>query len=604
MMSTRRKLSFRKKIKMDQPNPFAPPCYPQVQRYTDTSRLNDQGEGNDDAMEPSMEGEDLAPPHIPSALAGLTIQQMCDLDVEQMAVKIDKHHCQTKKSILDNMLEVKAKMLAAQSQAVAEERRSNGAMISAKQAEIDLLRFELNQMTGRANKVTEVSRRLAAAFDFSKHRRRQTGLFTQAFYCWRQFAILARQRKMRMARAQDWYQEVHLKRHVLRAWFRTAMQDHRVTVNVRAAQAVEQAKQGLAGQFVGHVEELRRQLHTAHGQLEQEQEARAKLEENMKQAFMRGVCALNIEAVGIMKRSGQHPQQPQQQPPAPSQGSNPNPGYDPMPPPPPNPMPPPPYMPPPPAAWSAPPLPPGLLPTTVQPPPGANTPSSRGAPHIASVAPSTPAAAAARAAAVTAAPPTSSSPSGGPSPPALSPSSIPPAPSSIPQARHFHRTDPSSSAPSPPPSSTYRAGHFHHTPASLPLPSHSHSFAAAHGSPPVVLSPPLPQQHQQYTAAHRPLSGAQSASLSPTAVSAPMTAVLSSPAAAQAAVGGGGGEAAGSNGGGVVPHTSGTALNYYRPKVLVERGPGVGSPSSGSTAVSAAEPPRPRPPIPVQPSMR
>eukprot|EP00983_Pelagomonas_calceolata_P050052 1141783-Pelagomonas_calceolata.AAC.2 len=51
--------------------------------------------------------------------------------------------------------------------------------------------------------------------------------------------------------------QVHLKRHVLRAWFRTAMQDHRVTVNVRAAQAVEHAKQGLAGQFMGHVEELR-----------------------------------------------------------------------------------------------------------------------------------------------------------------------------------------------------------------------------------------------------------------------------------------------------------------------------------------------------------
>jgi hypothetical protein len=35
------------------------------------------------------------------------------------------------------------------------------------------------------------------------------------------------------------------------------MQDHRVTVNVRAAQAVEHAKHELAGQFMRHVEELR-----------------------------------------------------------------------------------------------------------------------------------------------------------------------------------------------------------------------------------------------------------------------------------------------------------------------------------------------------------
>eukprot|EP00955_Chlamydomonas_euryale_P098599 365157-Chlamydomonas_euryale.AAC.25 len=33
-----------------------------------------------------------------------------------------------------------------------------------------------------------------------------------------------------------------------------------------------------------------------------EQEARAALEEDMKQAFMRGVCALNIEAMAVMKR--------------------------------------------------------------------------------------------------------------------------------------------------------------------------------------------------------------------------------------------------------------------------------------------------------------
>eukprot|EP00983_Pelagomonas_calceolata_P024827 781857-Pelagomonas_calceolata.AAC.2 len=133
-------------------------------------------------------------------------------------------------------------------------------------------------------------------------------------------------------------------------------------------------------------------------------------------------------------------------------------------------------------------------------------------------------------------------------------------------------------------------------------------------------------------AAHRPFPAAQPpASPSPTAVTPPTTAALTPPpgqagvhaphlgaAAAAGASGvrqgqqnqaafppaqaaGGGGGAAGGNGG---VGTSGTALNYYRPKVLVERGPGVSSPGSGSTTGGAAEPPRPRPSIPVQPSMR
>ena len=35
-----------------------------------------------------------------SSLAGLSVQQLNDLDVETLAVKIDKHHCCTKKAIL------------------------------------------------------------------------------------------------------------------------------------------------------------------------------------------------------------------------------------------------------------------------------------------------------------------------------------------------------------------------------------------------------------------------------------------------------------------------------------------------------------------------
>ena len=39
-----------------------------------------------------------------SALSGLTIQQILDLDVENLAIKIDKHHCQTKKAVLVSLI--------------------------------------------------------------------------------------------------------------------------------------------------------------------------------------------------------------------------------------------------------------------------------------------------------------------------------------------------------------------------------------------------------------------------------------------------------------------------------------------------------------------
>lgn len=64
----------------------------------------------------------------------------------------------------------------------------------------------------------------------------------QVFSAWRQQCMLLAQRRRRLARAERWNINVHLKRNVFRAWFREAMRAHRITVNNRYIQEVEQAK--------------------------------------------------------------------------------------------------------------------------------------------------------------------------------------------------------------------------------------------------------------------------------------------------------------------------------------------------------------------------
>lgn len=67
-----------------------------------------------------------------SHLEGLTVQQMLDLDVDSLAVKIDKHHCATKKAVLDHFMETKARLMQAQNDAVEEERRRGAARLAIK----------------------------------------------------------------------------------------------------------------------------------------------------------------------------------------------------------------------------------------------------------------------------------------------------------------------------------------------------------------------------------------------------------------------------------------------------------------------------------------
>lgn len=60
------------------------------------------------------------------------------------------------------------------------------------------------------------SRRSSVALDHSKERRRSLLLLAHAFYGWRERAMYAARRRMRMERADRWYVEGHLKRNVFR----------------------------------------------------------------------------------------------------------------------------------------------------------------------------------------------------------------------------------------------------------------------------------------------------------------------------------------------------------------------------------------------------
>lgn len=237
-----------------------------------------------------------------SHLEGLTVQQMLDLDIDALAVKIDRHHCHTKKSILDHFMETKARLLQAQNDAVEEERRRGASRLASKEEELNLLKGELAAAYGKVQRLSEVVNRACQAVGQAKEHRRTTMAQFQLFYAWREQAMLSAQRRRRAARAEEWYQQVHLKRNVLRGWFRAAMREHRVTLNNRYIQEVENAKRLIHEHYRGQIGDLERLLAEAHQQLEQEAEARNRLEENMKRAFMRGVCALNIEAMQLMKR--------------------------------------------------------------------------------------------------------------------------------------------------------------------------------------------------------------------------------------------------------------------------------------------------------------
>ena len=71
--------------------------------------------------------------------------------------------------------------------------------------------------------------------------------------------------------------------------------------------------QSISANYSKEIEMLRRRLDDAQTQVSQGDRMKAHMQENLKKAFMRSVCALNFEAMNILDPSGKDISQDQLQ---------------------------------------------------------------------------------------------------------------------------------------------------------------------------------------------------------------------------------------------------------------------------------------------------
>lgn len=95
-------------------------------------------------------------------------------------------------------------------------------------------------------------------------------------------------------RHSDW-----VKRHTIRTWWFNAARDMRAHVRGHMQDAAQRAAAEVAAEKDRDIAALRAQLLEARRALAAEKAAREGLHQDMKRSFMRGVCALNMEAMQV-----------------------------------------------------------------------------------------------------------------------------------------------------------------------------------------------------------------------------------------------------------------------------------------------------------------
>uniref|UniRef100_A0A673GUP7 Centrosomal protein POC5 n=1 Tax=Sinocyclocheilus rhinocerous TaxID=307959 RepID=A0A673GUP7_9TELE len=174
------------------------------------------------------------------------------------------------------------------------EREKHAAHMAAVNAEMDGLKDLLNTYKTSNQRKDEVIVNLSRAVDRQREKLELMRSFTQ----WRLQQCAARE-EAQGARLAEQHYHLQLKRKVWEGWHSLIQNRWRERVEraccARAGDACMQLSTDYEAKMAQHVEELQKaqaEIHRLHTE-------RERYEDSMKKAFMRGVCALNIEALSM-----------------------------------------------------------------------------------------------------------------------------------------------------------------------------------------------------------------------------------------------------------------------------------------------------------------
>lgn len=94
----------------------------------------------------------------------------------------------------------------------------------------------------------------------------------------------------------------HYKKRVMDGWREWKRQEYQKNMKIKIKEKIEASNMIITNEYEEKLKDMKNEKLKLEEKLKKEEEIRCKLEEDMKQAFMRGVCALNLEALTVMKR--------------------------------------------------------------------------------------------------------------------------------------------------------------------------------------------------------------------------------------------------------------------------------------------------------------
>ncbi|KAK9844604.1 hypothetical protein WJX74_004492 [Apatococcus lobatus] len=134
------------------------------------------------------------------------------------------------------------------------------------------------------------------------HRSSQRYLQARALQAWRRWSTGKRTGRAGRRQAHAHYNTRKLQCHVLRSWRAWSVRTSKSKAADRMREATEAGERAAWAAANAIIADVQARLEASQAEVKEVGAAKQRMEQAMKRSFMRGVCALNLEALQVMKR--------------------------------------------------------------------------------------------------------------------------------------------------------------------------------------------------------------------------------------------------------------------------------------------------------------
>lgn len=226
----------------------------------------------------------------------VTLTVAHDSDIVRLESQLDEWNLALRQNILAELTQIKLKLLQQQKCRVLEEREKNNERL----ARLTMQNDELKELVANCERNIAQKNSIIANLTSSLNKQKTKEGLVKSFHMWKLRHSDEKREEFCGRIALDYYTRRLVSR-AFRCWQSVQEDKWKERVERACQNKAQEVCEQLTRDYEDKVATLQRQLGAAHAEIAALRSDRDQFEERMKKGFMRGVCALNLEAMTMFK---------------------------------------------------------------------------------------------------------------------------------------------------------------------------------------------------------------------------------------------------------------------------------------------------------------